>query len=124
MNAGFSLVRSFDPVVLFGSLSYSYRFKYESAGAEIKPGDSFDLEFGTGFAINQDISMSFKVTGSYIFTNQSDNVNVGATCTPFYFTFSLGKYLSDRSFIEPSVSFGVTRDASDFILGITYGYKF
>jgi hypothetical protein len=120
LEPGVSLVKTYDPVVFFGSLSYTHYFP--SRGRE--PGDAINPQIGTGFALNDEVAMSFRVLGSYIFRSQEFNQEVGRVLTPFSFVFTVDKYLTKNSYLEPSVGFGLTDEAPDFNFLLLYVYRF
>jgi hypothetical protein len=128
ISPGFSLVKSIDPVVLFGSLYYTYGFSETlntSSGEETrKPGDSVNLVLGTGFAFNEKVTLSFKVFGSFIFRDRINGSERNDIRTPFYFYSVLDYMLHKRGYLEPSVGFGITKDAPDFLLSLSYIHRF
>jgi hypothetical protein len=134
INPGVSFVKTMDPIVLFGGLYYGYTFsrminkpiEFESDLETVKssPGDEFTLVFGTGFAPNDKLAMSFKFSGAYILRNKIEEKNIGDIKTPFYLDTTLDYMLSNNNYIEPSFSFGINNDASDLIMSLSYVYGF
>jgi hypothetical protein len=120
LEPGVSLVKTYDPVVFFGTLSYTHLFP--SHGRQ--PGDAINPTVGTGFALNDDVAMSFRVVGSYIFRSKEFNQEVGRVLTPFSFVFTVDKYLTKNSYLEPSVGFGLTDEAPDFTAMLLYVHRF
>lgn len=120
LEPGFSLVKTYDPVVFFGSLSYTHFFP--SRGRQ--PGDAINPQIGTGFALNDEVAMSFRLVGSYIFRSKAFNEEYGRVLTPFSFVFTVDKYLTKNSYLEPSVGFGLTDEAPDFTAMLLYVYRF
>lgn len=69
ITPGISLVKTVDPAVLFGSLSYTYNFEESfddinpqqgvKTGGKVKLGNWFQLGVGVAFALNEKMSMSF-----------------------------------------------------------------
>lgn len=120
IEPGFSLVKTYDPVVFFGSLSYTHFFP----GHGWQPGDAINPQLGTGFALNDEVAMSFRVVGSYIFRSKEFSQETGRVLTPFSFVFTVDKYLTKNSYLEPSVGFGLTDEAADFTALLLYVYRF
>jgi hypothetical protein len=116
INPGFSLVKTVDPVVLFGSLSYTHFF--EKSG--FQPGEAVNPVLGTGFAVNDEIALSFKLAGSFITRAKYRGQEFGRVLSPFSFYFTLDKYVTNTSYLEPSVGIGLTADAPDFSFGLSY----
>jgi len=120
IESGLSLVKTFDPVVFFGSLSYTHYF----ANQDYQPGDAINPVLGTGFALNDAVAMSFRVLGSYIFRSRAYGREVGRVLTPFSFIFTVDTYLTKNSYLEPSVSIGLTDEAPDFTAMLLYVHRF
>jgi hypothetical protein len=63
VTPGISLVKTFDPAVLFGSFSYTHNFEDsfsdissnvgQKVGGKVNLGDSFQLGVGVAFALNE-----------------------------------------------------------------------
>jgi hypothetical protein len=140
ITPGISLVKTFDPAVLFGSLSYTYNMQDSfsdispNAGTkvpgDVKLGDSWQIGGGIAFALNEKMSMSFSVTdqfarkskikqdgGDWQSITNSDynaaNFNVGLT-------FAASENLT----IVPNLSIGLTDDAPDFSFSLKFPYYF
>jgi hypothetical protein len=120
IEPGFSLVKTYDPVVFFGSLSYTHFFP----GYGRQPGDAINPQLGIGFALNDEVAMSFRTVGSFIFRSKVSGREVGRVLTPFSLVFSVDKYLTKNSYLEPSVAIGLTDEATDFTFGILYVHRF
>ena len=119
INPGLSLVKTVDPVVLFGSLSYTHFF--EKSG--FQPGEAVNPVLGVGFAVNDEIALSFKLAGSFITRAKYRGEEFGRVLSPFSFYFTLDKYITDKSYLEPSVGIGLTEDAPDFSFGLSYVHR-
>lgn len=119
INPGISFVKTVDPVVLFGSLSYTHFF----AKSGFQPGEAVNPLLGVGFAVNDEIALSFKLAGSIITHPQYHGHTFGETLSPFTFYFTLDKYITNVSYLEPSVGIGLTSDAADFSFALNYVYR-
>jgi len=119
INPGLSFVKTVDPVVLFGTLSYTHFF--EDSG--FQPGEAVNTVLGTGFAANDEVALSFRLEGSYLSRMKYQGEEIGSILTPFTFYFALDKYVTNNSYLEPAVGIGLTSDAPDFWFGLSYVYK-
>ncbi|MBM4294111.1 MAG: transporter [Deltaproteobacteria bacterium] len=119
INPGLSFVKTVDPVVIFGSLSYTHFF--EKSG--FQPGEAINPVLGTGFAVNDEVAISFKLAGSCITRARYRGEEFGRVLTPFSFYFALDKYITNKSYLEPSVGIGLTTDAPDFSFGLSYVHR-
>lgn len=140
ITPGISLVKTFDPAVLFGSLSYTYNMQdsfsdispqvNSKVKGDVKLGDSWQIGGGIAFALNERMSMSFSVTdqfarkskirpdgGDWQSISNSDynaaNFNVGLTFAA-----------TDNLTIVPNLAIGLTEDAPDFSFSLKFPYYF
>ncbi|MDU9403887.1 hypothetical protein RTH46_15450 [Pseudomonas sp. zfem004] len=140
ITPGISLVKTFDPAVLFGSLSYTYNVQDSFSDispqantkvkGDVKLGDSWQIGGGIAFALNERMSMSFSVTdqfarkskirpdgGDWQSISNSDynaaNFNVGLTFAA-----------TDNLTIVPNLAIGLTEDAPDFSFSLKFPYYF
>ncbi|RRV40123.1 transporter [Pseudomonas sp. p106] len=140
ITPGISLVKTFDPAVLFASLSYTYNMEDSFSDisptvntkvpGDVKLGDSWQIGGGIAFALNEKMSMSFSVTdqfsskskikpdgGDWQSITNSDynaaNFNIGMT-------FAASNNLT----IVPNLAIGLTDDAPDFSFSLKFPYYF
>ena len=140
ITPGISLVKTFDPAVLFGSLSYTYNMEdsfsdispqvNSKVPGDVKLGDSWQIGAGIAFALNEKMSMSFSFSdqfarkskikpdgGDWQSISNSDynaaNFNIGMTFAA-----------SDNLTIVPNLSIGLTDDAPDFSFSLKFPYYF
>jgi opacity protein-like surface antigen len=140
ITPGISLVKTFDPAVLFGSLSYTYNMEdsfsdispqvNSKVPGDVKLGDSWQIGAGIAFALNEKMSMSFSFSdqfaskskikpdgGDWQSISNSDynaaNFNIGMTFAA-----------TDNLTIVPNLSIGLTDDAPDFSFSLKFPYYF
>lgn len=140
ITPGVSLVKTFDPAVLFGSLSYTYNMEESfddissTAGqknpGKVKLGDSFQLGLGVAFALNEKMSMSFSVSDliqrkSKIKYEGGDwQSAVTSDANAGYFNVGMTIAATDHLTIVPNLSIGLTEDAPDFTFSLKFPYYF
>ena len=140
ITPGISLVKTFDPAVLFGSLAYTYNMEdsfsdispqvNSKVPGDVKLGDSWQIGAGIAFALNEKMSMSFSFSdqfaskskikpdgGDWQSISNSDynaaNFNIGMTFAA-----------TDNLTIVPNLSIGLTDDAPDFSFSLKFPYYF
>jgi opacity protein-like surface antigen len=140
ITPGISLVKTFDPAVLFGSLAYTYNMENSFSDispqvdskvpGDVKLGDSWQVGAGIAFALNEKMSMSFSFTDQFArkskikpdggewqsITNSdynSANFNIGMTLA-----------VSPNLTIVPNLAMGLTEDAPDFSFSLKFPYYF
>ncbi|MNU74687.1 hypothetical protein SAMN04490187_4131 [Pseudomonas jessenii] len=140
ITPGISLVKTFDPAVLFGSLSYTYNMEesfddissnpaVETPG-KVRIGDSFQIGAGIAFALNEKMSMSFSVSDlvqrkSKLKEDGGDwQAVVSSDANAGYFNIGMTIAATDSLTIVPNLSIGMTDDAPDFQFSLKLPYYF
>ncbi|KAB0564737.1 hypothetical protein C9383_17670 [Pseudomonas palleroniana] len=140
ITPGISLVKTFDPAVLFGSLSYTHNFEEsfddissdvnQKVGGKVRLGDSFQIGAGVAFALNEKMSMSFSV--SDLVQRQSKlkpdgrdwQSVVSSDANAGYFNVGMTIAASDNLTIVPNLAIGITPDAPSFSFSLKFPYYF
>jgi len=140
ITPGLSLVKTFDPAVLFGSVSYTHNLEdsfddissdvNQKVGGKVRLGDSFQFGVGVAFALNERMSMSFSVSdliqrksklkpdGGGWQSIVSSDANAG------YFNVGMTIAASENLTIVPNLAIGMTDDAPDFTFSLKFPYYF
>lgn len=140
ISPGISLVKTFDPAVLFGSLSYTHNLEEsfddisstvnQKTPGKVRIGDSFQIGAGVAFALNEKMSMSFSVSDlvqrkSKIKEDGGDWQSVTSSdANAGYFNIGMTVAASDNLTIVPNLSIGLTDDAPDFTFSLKFPYYF
>ncbi|AZF47389.1 autotransporter outer membrane beta-barrel domain-containing protein [Pseudomonas sp. R2-7-07] len=140
ITPGISLVKTFDPAVLFGSLSYTHNFEdsfddissevNQKVGGKVRLGDSFQLGVGVAFALNEKMSMSFSVSDliqrkSKLKPDGGDWQSVvSSDANAGYFNVGMTIAASGNLTIVPNLAIGMTDDAPDFTFSLKFPYYF
>ncbi|PMY45905.1 MULTISPECIES: hypothetical protein [Pseudomonas] len=140
ISPGISLVKTHDPAVLFGSLSYTHNFEgsfddisatvNQKVPGKVRIGDSFQIGAGIAFALNEKMSMSFSVSDlvqrkSKLKQDGGDWESVvSSDANAGYFNVGMTIAASDNLTIVPNLSIGMTDDAPDFSFSLKFPYYF
>jgi hypothetical protein len=140
ITAGLSVLKTYDPVVLFGSLSYTYNVARafsdissvvgQTQPATVKLGDIVQLGGGVALAFSDKDSASISYTlalepesktkapgGSY------QDVP-GSQTTSAMLNFGLNHVVNKHLTLNGAVSIGLTPDAPNFVVGVRFPYTF
>lgn len=122
---GLNMVRSYDPAVVFGGFSYEYVAPKTLDEVELEGASRFTYNFGLGFAINSQLTLSGRFIGVYQ-TELSFNEETieGSDLEPMNLRFSSTYRFSKRQYLEPSVRFGLNDEAIDTIVNLSYFFNF
>ncbi|WLG53357.1 hypothetical protein [Pseudomonas sp. FP1742] len=140
ISPGISLVKTYDPAVLFGSLSYTHNLEEsfddisatvnQKVPGKVRIGDSFQIGAGIAFALNEKMSMSFSMSDlvqrkSKLKQDGGDWESVvSSDANAGYFNVGMTIAASDNLTIVPNLSIGITDDAPDFSFSLKFPYYF
>ncbi|MGF6755357.1 hypothetical protein [Paraburkholderia sp. GAS42] len=140
ITAGMSVLKTYDPVVLFGSVSYTYNIARSFADissvsgqtqpATVKLGDIVQFGGGVALAFSDKDSASISYTmaiepSSKTKSPGSDYVKVpGSETTASVLNFGLNHVVNRHLTINGAVSVGLTPDAPNFVVGVRFPYTF
>ncbi|KRW58030.1 flagellar protein FilC [Pseudomonas sp. TTU2014-080ASC] len=119
-----------DPVVLFGSVGYTYNLPVKDIDQvrggrlleEVEPGSSINLSMGFAYSLSYDVSLatsyqmqhSLKPTFRFV-----DGKAEGSEQTSSVMNFSLGLRTAPDRIVNVNAGFGMTEDSPDVILGLS-----
>ena len=140
VTPGISLVKTYDPAILFGNFGYTYNFEdsFDDISAQqgvkvpgkVNLGNTFNFGLGVAFALNE--KMSLAMSFSELISQKSkvkpdggdwqsvDNSNYNAAYYNIGMTFAPTPQLS----IVPNLAIGLTPDAPDFSFSLKVPYYF
>jgi hypothetical protein len=121
VGGGISLVKTFDPVVLFARVGYIAPIDTDGRN----PGDEIFYQAGIGYSLNDRVSFNMQVVGAFVRDATLNNRTVNDSNLELVsMQFGVTVLATKRLFVEPVVNFGLTKDAPDLILGINLPFRF
>ena len=140
VTAGVSALKTYDPVVLFGSLAYTYNLSRSFSDistvqgqvepATVKLGDVYQLGAGVAVALSDKTSTSLSVTSAFEAATKTAAPGAGYAKVPGSETnattlnFGLNQVVSKHLTVNGAVSIGLTPDAPNFVVGLRLPYTF
>jgi len=116
-----SLVKTIDPVVLFGSLGYNAALER----GRTDPGDQIPYSLGMGFSLNDRVSFSTSLTGAAIRRAKIDGREIAGSGRDIHsLNLAVTVQVAKGLFVEPFVNFGLSEEATDFFAGVNVPYRF
>jgi hypothetical protein len=117
------VIHTYDPVVVFYGVGSRHFFTKDILDIPAKPGDQYLYQFGTGFAINERITLSTTFFGYYITDAWVNNRVVdGTILEPMYLRFAVTITRCNNRIIEPFATIGMTDAAANAQVGITWTF--
>ncbi|MQX54069.1 transporter [Alcanivorax sediminis] len=135
VGAGLSVSKVIDPVVLFGSLGYTYAFDVSGLNqvrggeilTDVHPGDSLNFSMGLAYSLSYEVSLSASYQQSYNFETDfvfEDYTASSEDSTSSVVNTSLGLRTASNRIVNLSFGFGLTEDSPDVLLGISMPIDF
>ena len=116
-------IHSIDPIVLFYGFGSRHALNREYEGVDIQPGGQYYYRAGLGFAVNERITLSSAVTGCYVTDPYLNGTIIpGLAYEPVSLRFAATIARPCDRLIEPFVELGLTPDAPNARIGITFTY--
>jgi hypothetical protein len=124
LTASLTGVSVLDPVVFFGTLSYTETLADRKGGRRIEPGDRIAVQLGMALALNLETSLSLAFEHSFNERTRLDGVEVPGTFVNTG-TMSIGlsrTFPSGRAF-DASLAIGLSEDSPDLQLGLSMPFR-
>jgi hypothetical protein len=113
----------YDPVIVYYGFGARYQFAHEYIGINFEPGMQYNYTLGTGFAVNERVTLSAQFFGAYINELKADGVRlVGTNQEPMNLRFAATLAKPCNRIVEPFITFGLTPDAVNANFGVTWTY--
>ncbi len=113
----------YDPVVVFYGFGARYQFEHRYRGIEFEPGTEYNYTLGTGFAVNERVTLSAQFFGAYIEEIKANGERVrGTSQEPMNLRLAATLAKPKNRLVEPFLIFGLTDDAIAANFGITWTY--
>jgi hypothetical protein len=125
LRARVTAIKSSDPLVFFGTVSYAHDFPADESFGSVQNGDSIGLQLGMVLALNPDTSMTFGVSQDFRGRTRLDGEYLPGTDTiSSSLLLGVGRVLSPSLLLDVSLGVGLTRDSPDYIFQISLPFRF
>ncbi|WP_338525992.1 transporter [Pseudomonas batumici] len=122
---GLAFVRTTDPAILFGGISYQHFFPNTIDGYHLQPGWVLKSYAGVGFALNEKLSLGTRFSYAHSANMKADReIIYGSDSDPVDLSLSASYRVSDDWVISPGVTFGLNDDAGPAALSIAFKRRF
>lgn len=141
IQTGLSFLKTVDPAILFGSLSWRHYFEdsFDDLGSdpealpapgEVQLGDQYQFALGIAFALNERTSLSTSFTQRFIEETRitrdgfGTQTVVGSDSTTGTFDIGVTYAMTDRLSVVTNLGVGLTNDSSDYSFALKFPYRF
>lgn len=123
-GAGVTVVKSFDPAVLFGSINYRHTFNQDFADiTQLRPKDRIDAEIGYAFALNDTLILNTSLLAAFNMGASFDDAVIRQN-EIFNLRAGLTARLSKRLFVQPSVIYRLNGPGNGVAFSLNFPYTF
>ena len=124
LGGGIVFSKSYDPVVLFGGLSYMRGLRVDAADSKRSLArNNFGFSMGWAYAINDTVALSTVLLGAYRNTAAVDG-GVKPTRESFQLQLGMTWQLGQGLYLEPTAAFSLGGAAPDFSLSVNLPFSF
>ncbi|CAD5369824.1 exported hypothetical protein [Rubrivivax sp. A210] len=124
LGGGIVFSKSYDPVVLFGGLSYMRGLRVDAADSKrLLARNNFGFTLGYAYAINDTVALSTVLGGSYRNTAASGG-GIKPAHESYQLQLGMTWQLGSGLYLEPSASIGLGGAAPDFTLSVNLPFSF
>lgn len=141
VQTGLSFLKTVDPAILFGSISWRHYFEddFNDLGSdpdalpspgEVELGDQYQFSLGIAFALNERTSLSTSFTQRFIDETKitrpgfGTQTVVGSDSTTGTFDIGVTYAMTDRFSVVSNLGIGLTNDTSDYAFALKFPYRF
>ena len=125
------VVHSCDPLVIFYGVGARFRFSRDFTDVfdvfpeddyNVDPGEEYSYQLGVGFAVTPRITLSTSLFGGYVVEDRinGDRLELG-NLEPIRMRLAV-TIARPSNIVEPYANIGMTNDAPDAVIGITWTY--
>jgi hypothetical protein len=124
MSASLTAVSAQDPLVLYGTLSYTNSLPARYQEQRINPGDGFGLQLGTVLAVNLDTSMSFGFAQQFTQRTRIDGIALaGSYVNSSSLNVGLSHTLTSGLALDTTLAIGLSEDSPDVNLSFSMPFR-
>jgi hypothetical protein len=125
LRARLTAVKSSDPLVFFGTLSYAHALLQHESFGKLQLGDAIGLDLGALLAVSPETTLSFGLSQEFRSRTQIDHVgSPGTDTTAASLQLGVDRVLTPNILLDVSLGVGLTRDAPDYALQISLPIRF
>ena len=117
--------KSSDPLVFFGTLSYTANLTAQEPVGRIHPGNTLGLEFGTILAVSPETSLTFSLSQDFIAKTRVEGTALpGSDRVSSVLQIGADTVLGSNLLLDLTVGVGLTRDAPDYQVLLSLPMRF
>ena len=119
-NGGFTMVRSLDPAVIYGSLRYLWDVERNTNGLDVDLGDGFEYTAGLAFSLNERLAFTTSLQHTILGRARINGDKIAGSDINAARLFLGGSYrMTETMTANLALGIGLTDDAPDFSIELS-----
>lgn len=120
-----TMVKSQEPLVFLGSLSYAANLSETINGTDVNPGDAIGLRLGTILSASPDSSWRLALNLARYSNTELNGVEIpGSDATTGLLEIGVSSVLSAKTLLDFTAGFGLTNNSPDFTVNVALPIRF
>jgi hypothetical protein len=125
LSGRLSVIKSLDPIVAFGTLSYAHTFSRHEDIGKVDAGDAVDLSLGALLAVSPETSINVQFSQQFRGHTSVDGMSIpGSDGVAAVAQFGIDQLLGSRALLSATLGIGLTNDAPDYQFMISAPIRF
>jgi len=118
-------VKSVDPMVFFGTLSYTHSFSTREPFGRFQAGPSASLELGAVLAVSPETSLNLGLAQDFRGKAELDGISLNGTDgVASVVQFGVDRVLAPNLLLDVTLGVGLTREAPDYTFQVSTPWRF
>ena len=119
-----TVLKSFDPIVAYTTLSYSHSFRRRESFGRVNPGDTIDWSLGALLAVSPETSINLGLSQQFRGHTSVDGTRIaGSNGVAALAQLGVDQLLGSRGLLSVTLGVGLTDDAPDYQLVISTPFR-
>ena len=124
VSTGLDFTKMVDPIVLFGGVSLTHVNDFTVNGQEVESGKALGAYYGLGFAVNDKLSLSSRLSWNYYGNTRLDGIEMqGSDSEQIDLGLGLSYRMNPSLTVTPNLMFGLGSEASTSALSMNFAWK-
>ncbi|MDR5742510.1 transporter [Caballeronia sp. LZ029] len=125
IRSGIQVYKTVDPIIIFAGVGVVYTFPQNVDSYQVKMGLAYTYNMGISFAASEKTTLGFSFNGGYTSVITVNGRKVyGSSVYPAVSRLSIIQRVTQRVYLEPSLTFGMNQDVPNFAVGLGVRVRF
>jgi len=124
------MIKTTDPAIIYGNFAYVINFARSQLGLDTTPGNTIEYAIGSALALSSSLSANVTLEQRLTMRSKVTIPELGSVEVPGSFLnqtslrLGLGYRFTEKFYLDFSVSGGLSEDAPDILVTLSFPYRF